>query len=73
MRRSGSRCSTLLASCLKTIRRADAPLATGTAVADNGRAALDAVKGLRVGEAGDLFGQAKRFSTLRTQCTDDRT
>jgi len=48
-------------------------LRTGTAVAANGRGAPDAAKGLRVGEAGDLFGQAKRFSTLRTQCKDDRT
>jgi len=58
-------------------------LRTGTVVAANGRGALDAAKGLRVGEAGDLFGQAKdagvrffdgakRFNTMRTQCKDDR-
>ncbi|MCJ7670999.1 MAG: hypothetical protein MUP67_03000 [Acidimicrobiia bacterium] len=71
------------ASCVKTIQRADTALATGTAVADNGKAALAAVKGLRIGEAGDLLGQvkddaarfvtqAKRFNTLRQQCKADR-
>jgi hypothetical protein len=71
------------ASCVKTIQRADAALATGTAVADNSKAALAAVKGLRIGEAGDLLGQvkddagrffdqAKRFNTLRQQCKADR-
>ena len=71
------------ASCVKTIQRADAALATGSAVADNGSAALDAVKGLRIGEAGKLLGQvkddtvrffaqAKKFNALRERCQADR-
>ncbi|MCJ7437067.1 MAG: hypothetical protein MUP97_04805 [Acidimicrobiia bacterium] len=71
------------ASCVKTIQRADVALATGTAVTDNASAALDAIKGLQVGAAGDLLGQAKantvrffdqakRFNTLRKQCKADR-
>jgi len=71
------------ASCVKTIRRADAALATGKAVTNNASAALDAVKGLHIGEAGDLLGQvkddtvrffaqAKRFRALQKQCQTDR-
>jgi len=71
------------ASCVKTIQRADAALATGRAVTNNASAALDAVKGLHIGEAGDLLGQvkddtvrffaqAKRFNALREQCQADR-
>jgi hypothetical protein len=71
------------ASCVRAIQRADTALATGNAVADNGKAALDAVKGLRLGEAGDLlgevkndatrfFGQAKRFNVSRARCKADR-
>jgi hypothetical protein len=70
-------------SCVRTIQRADEALATGSAVADNGRAALDAVKGLRLGEASDLLGQAKddtvrffnqakHFNQSRKRCNTDR-
>jgi len=72
------------ASCVRAIQRADTALATGKSVADDGRAALDAVKGLRLGEAADLlgnakdqavefFGQAKKFNTSRKRCKDDRS
>jgi hypothetical protein len=71
------------ASCVRTIQRADDALATGSAVANNGRAALDAVKGLHLGEASDLLGQAKddavhffdqakRFNASRKRCNTDR-
>jgi hypothetical protein len=72
------------ASCVRAIQRADTAIATGKSVADDGKAALDAVKGLRLGEAGDLLGQAKdsaarlvrqagRFNVSRQTCAADRT
>lgn len=71
------------ASCVRAIQRADAAIATGQSVADDGKAALDAVKGLRIGEAGDLLGQAKdsasrllhqtqKFNVARKNCSADR-
>lgn len=71
------------ASCVRTIQRADRALGTGTAVANDGRAALDAVKGLHFGEAGDLLGRARKnassffhqvgkFNTSRKSCKEDR-
>jgi len=70
-------------SCVRTIQRADRALGTGSAVADDGRAALDAVKGLHFGEAADLLGSAKnnatkffhqvgKFNTSRKNCKKDR-
>ena len=70
-------------SCVRAIQRADTALATGNSVADNASAALDAVKSLRIGEAGDLLGnvkddtvrffdQAKRFNVSRKHCRADR-
>jgi hypothetical protein len=71
------------ASCVRALQRADTAIATGRSVADDGSAALDAVKGLRIGEAGDLLIQAKdgavllvrqasRFNTSRQRCSADR-
>jgi hypothetical protein len=68
---------------VRAIQRADTALATGNSVADNASAALDAVKGLHINEAGDLLGnvkddtvrffdQAKRFNASRKHCKADR-
>ncbi len=72
------------ASCVHAIQRADRALKAGQAVADDGRAALDAVKGVHFTEVGDLLGRAKReaatlfdeagrFNTARHRCDRDRT
>jgi hypothetical protein len=72
------------ASCVRAIQRADTALATGRSVADQGKAALAAVKGLQLGEAADLLGnakdqaftfvrQAKRFNVSRKTCKKDRS
>jgi len=71
------------ASCVRTIQRADAAIGAGKAVADDGRAALDAVTALRINEAGNLLveakdgairlvTEAKRFDRARKTCDDDR-
>ena len=71
------------ASCVRTISRAERAIDTGTAVAHDGRAALAAVKGLRLGEAGDLLSKVKQnatrlfdetqgFNTSRKRCDSDR-
>ena len=71
------------ASCVRAIQRADAAIATGQSVADDGKAAFDAVKGLRFGEAADLLGEAKdnasqlvrqaqKFNVSRKTCSADR-
>lgn len=70
-------------SCVRTISRAERAIDTGTSVADDGKAALQAVKDLRIGEAGDLLaeikrnasrllGEASRFNTARQRCQADR-
>ena len=71
------------ASCVRTIQRADTAIATGQSVADDGKAALAAVKDLRIGDAADLLGQAKddagnlinqakKFNVSRKNCNEDR-
>ncbi len=71
------------ASCVRTIQRADRAIKTGTAVADDGKAAFAAVKDLRIAEASDLLREAKvgadalielvqRFNDARTECDTDR-
>lgn len=70
-------------SCVRTITRAERAIDTGTAVADDGKAALQAVKDLRIGEAGNLLAEvtrnatrlldeAGRFDTARKRCQADR-
>jgi hypothetical protein len=70
-------------SCVRTISRAERAIDTGTSVADDGQAALQAVKDLRIGEAGDLLAEVKRnalllidqagrFNTVRQRCQADR-
>lgn len=70
-------------SCVRTISRAERAIDTGTAVADDGQAALQAVKDLRIGEAGSLLAEVKRnasrlleqagrFDTARKRCQADR-
>lgn len=70
-------------SCVRTISRAERAIDTGTSVADDGKAALQAVKDLRIGEAGDLLaeikrnasrllGEASQFNTARQRCQADR-
>jgi hypothetical protein len=71
------------ASCVRTIQRADRAIDTGTEVADNGKAALAALKDVKVGEAVNLLGEAKdgantlvelvqRFNAARKTCDADR-
>ena len=71
------------ASCVRTIQRADTALATGKSVANDGRAALDAIRSLSFGEAADLLGNAKDnavqfvgqikdFNRSREKCESDR-
>jgi hypothetical protein len=71
------------ASCVRAIQRADTAIATGQSVADDGKAALAAVKDLKIGRAADLLGdardsaaklldQAKKFNTSRKNCDEDR-
>jgi hypothetical protein len=71
------------ASCVRTIQRADTAIATGRSVADDGKAALTAVKDLRIGDAADLLNeardkagelitQAQKFNTSRKNCAEDR-
>jgi len=71
------------ASCVRAIQRADTALATGQAIAADGKAALSAVKDLRFGDAGDLLSdarreagllvdQVKRFNSSRKECKTDR-
>ncbi len=70
-------------SCVRTIQRAERAIDTGTAVADDGRAALQAVKDLRIGDAGNLLADVKRnatrlleeagrFDKARKRCQADR-
>ncbi len=70
-------------SCVRTINRAERAIDTGTAVADDGKAALQAVKDLRIGDAGSLLAEVKRnatrlidetsrFDTARKRCQADR-
>ena len=70
-------------SCVRTIQRAERAIDTGTAVADDGRAALQAVKDLRIGDAGSLLADVKRnatrlleeagrFDKARKRCQADR-
>lgn len=70
-------------SCVRTITRAERAIDTGTSVADDGKAALRAVKGLRIGEAGTLLAEVKRnaarlideagrFDAARKRCRADR-
>lgn len=70
-------------SCVRTISRADRAIDTGTSVADDGKAALQAVKDLRIGDAGDLLAEVKRnasrlldeasrFDAARKRCQADR-
>lgn len=71
------------ASCVRTIQRADVAIATGQSVADDGKAALAAVKDLRISDAADLLGEAKdsagqlvnqvkKFNVSRKNCNEDR-
>jgi len=71
------------ASCVRTINRAERAIDTGTVVADDGKAALQAVKDLRIGDAGNLLAEVKqnasrlldeasRFNTARQRCQADR-
>jgi hypothetical protein len=71
------------ASCVRTIQRGGKAIDAGTAIADDGKAALNAVTDLRFGEAGDLLGnipdnasvlfdQAGKFNKSRKQCNADR-
>lgn len=70
-------------SCVHTITRAERAIDTGTAVADDGKAALAAVKDLRIGDAGSLLAEVKRnaarlldeagrFDRARKRCQADR-
>jgi hypothetical protein len=70
-------------SCVRTIERASRAIDTGTALADDGRAALTAVRDVRVGDALDLLrdardnavalaSQVQRFNTARVACNEDR-
>jgi len=71
------------ASCVRALQRADTAVSTGQAIGDRGKAALEAVKALHIGEAGDLLGQAKdeafrlvrqakKFNVSRKSCDADR-
>jgi hypothetical protein len=71
------------ASCVRTIQHGDAAIEAGTAIADDGKAALNAVTELRFNQAGDLLGnipdnaallleRTRRFNKSRTQCNADR-
>lgn len=51
-------------SCVRTITRAERAIDAGTAVADDGRAALAAVRDLDIGEAGSLLADVKRNATI---------
>lgn len=70
-------------SCVRTISRAERAIDTGTSVADDGKAALQAVKDLRIGDAGNLLAEVKRnatrlldeasrFDAARRRCQSDR-
>jgi hypothetical protein len=71
------------ASCVRTIQRADRAIETGTAVADDGKAAFQAVKDLEISTAADFLRDAKNgadalvelvqlFNEARTTCNADR-
>jgi hypothetical protein len=70
-------------SCVRTIQRATRAMDTGTEVADDGKAALAALRDLEVGRAGDLLAEARdgadtlvglvqRFNEARKACDTDR-
>ncbi len=71
------------ASCVRTIQRAERAIDAGTSIADDSKAALNAVTDLRFGDAGDLLGgipdnasrlfeQTGKFNKSRKQCNRDR-
>lgn len=70
-------------SCVQALQRAERALDTGTAVADDGKAAFAAVKAVKIPEAVDLLRSAKsgadelvelvqRFNDARRSCNTDR-
>ena len=71
------------ASCVRALQRADTAISTGKSIGDNGKAALDAVTSLHIGDAGNLLSkakddalklvdEAKHFNKSRKTCNNDR-